>query len=102
MRAAQIKNGIVVNYAEVVAFGGEFVNPGNSVLGATWNGGIFTNPIATETETKNKNNAAVDAKILALEGTMTLRIIRESFLTGDKAFFQDVDSQIVALRAQKQ
>lgn len=46
MRAAQIdSNSIVINYAEVSAFGGNFIAPLNSVLGAFWNGTNFVNPV---------------------------------------------------------
>lgn len=45
MRAAQLdKNDIVINYAEVSAFDGQFIDPLNSVLGAVWNGSTFVNP----------------------------------------------------------
>lgn len=46
MRAAQLDaNNIVINYAEVGGFGGEFIDPLNSVLGAFWNGNSFVNPV---------------------------------------------------------
>lgn len=46
MRAAQLdENDIVINYAEVGGFGGSFIDPLNSVLGALWNGASFVNPI---------------------------------------------------------
>ena len=45
MRAAQIdKNNVVINYAEVNSFGGEFIAPLDSVIGSTWNGTIFSAP----------------------------------------------------------
>lgn len=45
MRAAQIQNNIVINYAEVGGFdGATFIAPGNSVIGSTWNGAAFTPP----------------------------------------------------------
>lgn len=45
MRSAQIDaNNIVINYAEVGGFGGQFIDPMNSVLGAFWNGASFVNP----------------------------------------------------------
>jgi hypothetical protein len=45
MRAAQLdENNIVINYAEVTGFGGQFIDPLNSVLGAFWNGASFENP----------------------------------------------------------
>lgn len=46
MRAAEInENSIVINYAEVTGFGGQFIDPLNSVLGSFWNGVSFENPI---------------------------------------------------------
>lgn len=45
MRAAQILNNVVINYAEVVAFDGvQFIDPTGSVMGATWNGATFAAP----------------------------------------------------------
>lgn len=46
MRAAQIKNGAVVNFALVSDFDGvEFVNPTGAVIGSTWGGSKFTAPV---------------------------------------------------------
>jgi hypothetical protein len=46
MRAAQISNNTVINYAEVVAFDDvQFIDPTGSVMGSTWNGATFTAPI---------------------------------------------------------
>lgn len=46
MRAAQLDvSDIVINYAEVTGFGGQFINPLDSVLGAFWNGADFINPV---------------------------------------------------------
>jgi hypothetical protein len=45
MRAAQIENGVVVNFAEVRGFDGNaFVDPIDSVIGSTWDGHAFTHP----------------------------------------------------------
>lgn len=45
MRAAQLdENNFVINFAEVGGFGGQFIDPLNSVLGAFWNGSSFENP----------------------------------------------------------
>lgn len=45
MRAAQLdENNIVINYAEVNGFGGQFIDPLNSVLGSFWNGTSFVAP----------------------------------------------------------
>ena len=47
-------------------------------------------------------NEDVDKQIVALEGTVTLRRIRESMLTSDgKVWLQDVDDQIEVLRTQR-
>lgn len=46
MRAAQLDdNSIVINFAEVGGFGGSFIDPLNSVIGAFWNGTSFENPV---------------------------------------------------------
>lgn len=46
MRAAQLDtNCIVVNYAEVGGFGGQFIDPTGSVMGSFWNGSAFINPV---------------------------------------------------------
>jgi hypothetical protein len=45
MRAAQLENNVVINYALVGGFDGvEFVDPLDSVLGSTWDGTSFTPP----------------------------------------------------------
>lgn len=44
MRAAQIKNGVVVNYAEVELFDSDFIDPLDSVIGSRWDGVSFTPP----------------------------------------------------------
>lgn len=45
MRAAQIENGMVVNYAEVGGFDGvQFIDPLDSVFGSTWDGEKFMAP----------------------------------------------------------
>lgn len=46
MRAAQLdENSTVINYAEVGGFGGQFIDPLNSVMGSFWNGSAFENPV---------------------------------------------------------
>lgn len=46
MRAAQLNPAnYVINYAEVNGYGGMFIDPLDSVLGAYWNGTSFENPI---------------------------------------------------------
>lgn len=58
MRAAQLdENDIVINYAEVGGFGGRFINPLNSVIGAFWNGTSFNNP--TPPSPPAPNNAPI-------------------------------------------
>lgn len=42
MRSAQIKNNIVVNFAEVSKFDDQFIAPLNSVIGSIWNGTSFS------------------------------------------------------------
>jgi hypothetical protein len=46
MRAAQINpSGVVINFAEVIAFDGvQFIDPTGAAMGATWNGSIFLAP----------------------------------------------------------
>ena len=51
MRAAQLKDNVVINYAEVEAFNDEFIDPLDSVLGSTWNGATFTAPEPVITST---------------------------------------------------
>lgn len=46
MRAAQLdSNNYVINFAEVTGFGGQFIDPLNSVIGSFWDGTSFTNPV---------------------------------------------------------
>lgn len=48
MRAAQIENGVVVNFAEVSGFdGAQFIDPQDSVIGSTWDGAQFIPPAPT-------------------------------------------------------
>jgi hypothetical protein len=45
MRAAQLLNGVVINYAEVTEFDGvEYIDPTGSVLGSTWSELTFKSP----------------------------------------------------------
>lgn len=44
MRSAQIENGVVINFAEVAGFVGEFIDPLDAQLGAAWDGSNFKNP----------------------------------------------------------
>lgn len=41
MRAAQIKDGVVVNFAEVAGFSAEFIEPHDAVIGSVWDGAQF-------------------------------------------------------------
>jgi hypothetical protein len=46
MRAAQIQNNIVINYVIIDEFDGiQFIDPTGSVMGSTWNGTYFGQPI---------------------------------------------------------
>lgn len=48
MRAAQIENGVVVNFAEVLEYFGPFVDPKDAVFGSTIKeDGTFNSPVVT-------------------------------------------------------
>lgn len=44
MRAAQIVDGVVVNFIEVDEFTEDWIDPTGAVLGSTWDGEVFTDP----------------------------------------------------------
>lgn len=44
MRAAQLKDNVVINFAEVGGFDGAFIDPHDSVIGSIWNGVTFSHP----------------------------------------------------------
>jgi hypothetical protein len=72
MRAAQLRYGIVINFAEVEAFDSEYIDPKNAEMGAAWNGESFTNPvppapIVPQTVTKRQGRQA-----LILRGNISL------------------------------
>jgi hypothetical protein len=66
MRAAQIEYGVVINFAEVNGFDGhQLIDPLDSVLGSTWDGEKFVNPISplpTEAEYVKAVQAVLDGK----------------------------------------
>jgi hypothetical protein len=62
MRAAQIENGVVINYAEVNEFDSTFIAPGDSVIGSTWDGQQFIAP-APAMPTVAEYTAAVQAHL---------------------------------------
>ena len=45
MRSAQIKDSVVINFAEIDAFNSEFIDPKDAQIGAVWNGAQFFNPL---------------------------------------------------------
>ena len=64
--------------------------------------GWFWSPKGCTTPPDLDPNADIDAQILALEGTVTQRRLREAALTDEgKAWLADVDDQIETLRAQR-
>ena len=83
MRAAEIKDGVVINFAEVEEFFGDFIDPLDSVLGSTWDGVAFTAPepvayVPQEVSMAQAQEAlydaglldSVDAAIDAMEGEL--------------------------------
>ena len=48
-----------------------------------------------------KRIASIDAQILAIEGQVTPRRIREVCITGDNTFIANIENQIAQLRAQR-
>lgn len=62
MRAAQIKGGVVVNFAEVAGFNDEFVDPQDAVIGSVVDGGTFTAPMPTVADYVTAVQAKLDAK----------------------------------------
>lgn len=72
MRSAQIKDGVVVNYAEVGGFDGtQFIDPMDSVIGSTWDGTSFTHPLPPAPVVPNQVSRRQGLQAIFLEHGMT-------------------------------
>lgn len=118
MRAAQIENGIVVNFVEVLDYFGPFVDPKDAVFGSTINeDGTFNAPVVAPEDEEAKRVAAIKDVIAAIEASapITPRLQREEVLIirelikavsgsyPDTVGFNKavaMEAEIVALRAQ--
>lgn len=92
MRAAQIKNNVVVNMALVSEFSSEFIDPLDADIGYLWDGKKFTAPEITKSreEKKIERQTAVDNIIVEIDGLP---------FDGDEVSQNRMSRAIVALQA---
>lgn len=93
MRAHQIENGKVINTIEVESldFMPNLIDASSGTIGDLWDGVNFTTPIKPRD---------IQAEIAVLEASITNRRIREAIRGQGKAWLDNIDDQIAALRAQ--
>lgn len=89
MRAAQLKNSIVVNYAEVDHYFDEYVDPMDSVIGSTYSNGKFKNPKKEKKEVPQFISSRQGLQQLRIDG-ITSKMIEDSIMSIEDVLARDL------------
>jgi len=92
MRAAQLENNIVVNFAEVISFDERFIDPTGASIGMQWDGHAFIEGPRLPAVVLN---APILAQLATIDGK-SIRALRE----GDQERISALESEAAALRLQ--